>query len=680
MKQQVLTQKASAFIFLALLFVFSSTHAVAHGNLEFTEGELAIREIAENTAAGTIIGEPLRYSIGEIFDCVNLSLHGPDAQAFDVVRVYKGAQLKTKSALDYETKDTYEVQVTAVGQLIIWDRDTITVTIAVKNVNETPVFSEEIVEVSHLVYRSIPENTPVAVNIGPPVSAIDPDGSDVNLIYSLRGHDAGMFEIDTRTGQLRTKMPLDYEAFESDPRTYFVEVEVSDGMASAKTEVQIDVEPVNEFTPMFIEGEATTREIHEDSKSGSNIGEPVSATDMDAGETLEYSLDDADTRAFEVDTRTGQLRTRAALDYETKPVHTVKVVASDGSRVGSIIVTIQVLTEFVEIPDRTLAAMIRLTLGLGAGDYITENTMSELTRLDAGPKSRLVGLGEIENLTGLERAENLTTLLLGSNNVRDLTPLAGLTNLTRLEIFANRVFSLTPLADLTNLKSLNLAINQISDITPLKNLTNLTELFLHVNGIRDVTPLKGLTNLTELTLLGNRITDLTPLEGLTASIDVLGGSAPPVNGNAIDSLLDPAMLQTLDREILLTRLQTLRAESDGSLKYQRAIALLESMLASMSPNKTVLLSNYPNPFNPETWIPYHLAKSSDVQITIYDMYGTVVRHLEMGHQSEGYYTSRSRSAYWDGCNDFGERVASGIYFYQLQADTISPMRKMITLK
>ena len=324
--------------------------------------------------------------------------------------------------------------------------------------------------------------------------------------------------------------------------------------------------------------------------------------------------------------------------------------------------------------------MIRLTLGLGAGDYITENTMSELTRLDAGPKSRLVGLGEIENLTGLERAENLTTLLLGSNNVRDLTPLAGLTNLTRLEIFANRVFSLTPLADLTNLKSLNLAINQISDITPLKNLTNLTELFLHVNGIRDVTPLKGLTNLTELTLLGNRITDLTPLEGLTASIDVLGGSAPPVNGNAIDSLLDPAMLQTLDREILLTRLQTLRAESDGSLKYQRAIALLESMLASMSPNKTVLLSNYPNPFNPETWIPYHLAKSSDVQITIYDMYGTVVRHLEMGHQSEGYYTSRSRSAYWDGCNDFGERVASGIYFYQLQADTISPMRKMITLK
>ena len=84
--------------------------------------------------------------------------------------------------------------------------------------------------------------------------------------------------------------------------------------------------------------------------------------------------------------------------------------------------------------------------------------------------------------------------------------------------------------------------------------------------------------------------------------------------------------------------------------------------------------------NPETWIPYHLGKSANVEITIYDTYGTVVRHLELGHQSAGYYTSRNHAAYWDGKNDFGERVASGIYFYQLQADTISPLRKMVILK
>ena len=96
--------------------------------------------------------------------------------------------------------------------------------------------------------------------------------------------------------------------------------------------------------------------------------------------------------------------------------------------------------------------------------------------------------------------------------------------------------------------------------------------------------------------------------------------------------------------------------------------------------QTQLLANYPNPFNPETWIPYHLANPSDVRITIYDARGTVIRHLDLGHQREGYYTRQSRAAYWDGRNAVGERVASGVYFYQLQADNVSLLRKMIIVK
>ena len=99
-----------------------------------------------------------------------------------------------------------------------------------------------------------------------------------------------------------------------------------------------------------------------------------------------------------------------------------------------------------------------------------------------------------------------------------------------------------------------------------------------------------------------------------------------------------------------------------------------------NPSETLLLTNYPNPFNPETWIPYHLAKAANVEITIYNTHGTIIRHLRLGHQSAGYYISRNRAAYWDGKNDFGERVASGIYFYQLQADTVSPLRKMLIRK
>ena len=100
----------------------------------------------------------------------------------------------------------------------------------------------------------------------------------------------------------------------------------------------------------------------------------------------------------------------------------------------------------------------------------------------------------------------------------------------------------------------------------------------------------------------------------------------------------------------------------------------------ISPVTTALLPNYPNPFNPETWIPYHLAKDSNIEITIYDARGTIVRRLELGHQSAGYYTKRNRAAYWNGRNTLGEQVPSGVYFYHLQAGNVSLLRKMVILK
>ena len=139
-------------------------------------------------------------------------------------------------------------------------------------------------------------------------------------------------------------------------------------------------------------------------------------------------------------------------------------------------------------------------------------------------------------------------------------------------------------------------------------------------------------------------------------------------------------LTALDPGQLALQIDILRAESDGSIKYAHAIAFFQSLLASIHPTETQLLANYPNPFNPETWIPYQLAKVSDVRITIYDGRGVVVRQLVLGHQAPGFYTSRSRAAYWDGRNALGEGVASGIYFYQLQTDNVSSLRKMLILK
>ncbi len=107
---------------------------------------------------------------------------------------------------------------------------------------------------------------------------------------------------------------------------------------------------------------------------------------------------------------------------------------------------------------------------------------------------------------------------------------------------------------------------------------------------------------------------------------------------------------------------------------------LQQILMTTRPEKTQLLANYPNPFNPETWIPYELATDTHVTITIYNTQGVVIRTLQFGHQSAGYYTERDRAAYWDGRNALGEQVASGLYFYQLETDAMSSMRKMVILK
>ncbi|RKU25555.1 hypothetical protein C6499_14785 [Candidatus Poribacteria bacterium] len=127
-------------------------------------------------------------------------------------------------------------------------------------------------------------------------------------------------------------------------------------------------------------------------------------------------------------------------------------------------------------------------------------------------------------------------------------------------------------------------------------------------------------------------------------------------------------------------LDILKHANDGSPAWQHTIAKLEQLLDTFIPEKSRLLANYPNPFNPETWIPYQLAAPADVKLTIYGVNGQVVRQLALGHQAAGIYQSRSRAVYWDGRNQLGEPVASGVYFYTLTADDFTATRKMLIRK
>ena len=349
----------------------------------------------------------------------------------------------------------------------------------------------------------------------------------------------------------------------------------------------------------------------------------------------------------------------------------------------------------VRIPDANLADALRETLALNPDEPITIWEMETL-RVLALPKRG------ISDITGLECATRLRNLSLHKNSIRDLTPLQNLTNLMNLRLNENRIDDVSPLTGLVLLHRLRLADNPVLDLSPLYPLTqqNLVDVDVDITEYPpwDVNE-DGAVGYADLDLVSyalgeygkdieNPVTDVnhdgkvnnTDFNIVLDKILELKYGIRSAPGGKSSFFIDSAVLKTLDRDALQAQLKFLHAKSDGSLKYQQMIALLERILESMRPDKTQLLANYPNPFNPETWIPYRLAEAADVEIAIYDAYGTIVRHLELGHQSSGYYTSRSQAAYWNGRNDFGERVASGIYFYQMQADTISPLRKMVILK
>ena len=103
-------------------------------------------------------------------------------------------------------------------------------------------------------------------------------------------------------------------------------------------------------------------------------------------------------------------------------------------------------------------------------------------------------------------------------------------------------------------------------------------------------------------------------------------------------------------------------------------------LKKLRPHRTGVFPNYPNPFNPETWIPFQLHRDAHVRITIYDVLGREVRGFDLGYLSAGYYKTRERAVYWDGRNDMNERVASGTYYYNLEAGDFVDTHRMVVLK
>ncbi|MDE0483914.1 MAG: T9SS type A sorting domain-containing protein [Candidatus Poribacteria bacterium] len=196
---------------------------------------------------------------------------------------------------------------------------------------------------------------------------------------------------------------------------------------------------------------------------------------------------------------------------------------------------------------------------------------------------------------------------------------------------------------------------------------------------------------------GDGIVDVSDLVVVAANFGQTGPNSADVNGDGVVNIADlikvaaaldnagaPSLYQkTLtafnakDLQQWLIQAQQLNLTDVTS---QKGIRFLEQLLLTLTPKKTILLPNYPNPFNPETWIPYQLAEAADIKIQIYASDGQLIRTLDMGHQPAGLYQQRNRATYWNGKNEVGEPVASGVYFYKLSAGQFTATRRMVILK
>ena len=309
------------------------------------DGETTARSVGENAPVGTNVGAPVTATDPQTdtltYFLVDSDVETSDAASFTISQA--SGQLRTNAVLDRETKASYTVTVKATDPSGL--NDTITVTISVTDQNEAPV-------VARTDRISYAENSTVDIV---EYTARDPEG--VTIIWSPTGPDSARFEIDAEVvdensvAALKFKTVPDFEAptDSGSNNVYLVTVVASDGTYSNATDVIVTVTDVNE-RPAFPSTENGQRTVREDTGTGQDIGSPVAAVDLDAGDSLTYTLGGADAASFGIVEATGQLQTKVALEYDTQSRYTVSVTATDTADNSVTIAVAIVVTEVVEAP------------------------------------------------------------------------------------------------------------------------------------------------------------------------------------------------------------------------------------------------------------------------------------------------------------------------------------------
>ncbi|MYI93316.1 T9SS type A sorting domain-containing protein [Candidatus Poribacteria bacterium] len=626
----------------------------------FTDGSSTTRSVVEYTESSQNIGTPVAATDPDE-DTLTYSLGGTDADSFSINSTT--GQLLTDDVLSYQTKSSYSVTITVTDGN--GGSASIDVTINVVSINnnknlrggqggssEDPPNSAPVFTAGNSTTRSIAENTASNVNIGTPVAATDAD--EDTLTYSLSDTDATSFSISTTTGQLKTSAALDFETKPS----YSVTITANDGNGgSATITVTINVTDVVEI--VFSDGSSTTRSIAENSNTDTNIGTPVSATHPN-GDTLTYSLSGTDATSFSIRSTTGQLQISAALDYETKSSYSVTVTAADSNgNSASIPVTISVTNLNDNAPVFTDGDSTSRAIGMN--------------------KPRNTPIGSAVSATDAD-GDTLTYSLSGTH----ASKFSFDRNTGQLKIrhsFNDGIKVTIGVSDGIYTDSITVTVNV--DITPKFNDGSST-----TRSVAENSPAH--TNvgspITATDPSGQTLTYEFSPEGLTLAEQVAASFL-----FYIDS--ETGQIKTrneLNYEAHSSHRLKVKVSNGYAPRFARGSAIItvtvnvidvaESPASQQSPPKTELLANYPNPFNPETWIPYQLSESAKVTVTIYSVKGEMVRQFALGHQAAGDYRSRARALHWDGKNQFGEKVSTGVYFYRFTAGDFSATRRMLIIK
>ncbi len=643
-------------------------------------GDVVDLYVVENTEADVNIGDPVDATDAN-GDTLTYSISGINK---DKVTINSSTgQLKTKDPLNHENEAVFAVQVTVSDGT---HSVNMAVRINVTNVNEAPMFASE------TTTRSFPTKLAQTSNFDDPVTAIDPDITDRNpndanpetdaddsLTYSLIGTDASSFSIDSATGQLSTAALLDEDGNSS----YQVTVTASDGTLSGSIAVTINQVPWERpTTPIQVpsaDSETTETPSEADTAppiSSIEISQLVSLLTMDKviiNEIFNGSNDVNDWLEFRnisgtfIDFTGWQLsiHSESGMKSVMFPEGTmlpagevILLVNMDPSAPESPLADVSdgsvhyVVDDTFNLPQMDFALILQSSDG-GYEDSVGNYFPNRAMKPDTAPPltADMAWYRAKPAVIGYQMEAWVASGYRFGRGYDDGTPEA------------------IALGSPGYLHSIPGDLND-DGVVNIQDLVLVASKFGQTGGIADLNN-DGTVNIQDLVMVASRF----------------GSSAAAPSAKTLHASHVQHWLKLAEREVGGNADSRLSRFGDRSYKegigdhtYQKGIEVLEQLLATLIPKSSALLPNFPNPFNPETWIPYRLAKSADVQISIYDTQGNVVRRLDMGHRSAGMYQTRTRAAYWNGKNDVGESVASGVYFYTLTAGDFTATRKMLILK